>query len=234
MPTPEQRIRAFYGFAFPDDFFAFREFMAELPRDALAEVCDMRPAFPFEVAAGRGATDYPDQPAWEDRFYNDQPEFVTLFRGSMGGLHHGYFFDAPGELPPICAHFYNSDTFQHDPNGDTLFEAARYHLEKGVFWYHEWRQRLPSRPTAARELRLHAARDFAYAVVFGSLAWAEWRGWLAWVFGAVLAFEVLITLWDFIEEDISRPLPAGERVMHTVMAIVYGAFLANLVPVLVR
>lgn len=71
-------------------------------------------------------------------------------------------------------------------------------------------------------------------MIFGSLAWAEWRGWLAWAFAAVLAFEIVITLWDFIEEDISRPLPPGERVMHTVMAIVYGAFLANLVPVLVR
>ncbi len=103
-----------------------------------------------------------------------------------------------------------------------------------TLWYHEWRQRLPARATAARELRLHAARDFAYAIIFGSLAWVEWRGVLAWVFAAVLVFEIFITLWDFIEEDISRPLPAGERVMHTVMAIVYGAFLAYLVPVLVR
>ena len=137
MATPERRVREFYGFAFPDDFFAFREFMAGLPRGALADVCDMRPAFPFEVAAGRAATDYPDHPAWEDRYYNDQPEFVTLFRGSMGGLHHGYFFDAPGELPPVCASFYNSDEFQHDLTGDTLFEAARYQLEKGVSGFHE-------------------------------------------------------------------------------------------------
>src|SRR5262245_12728245 len=103
-----------------------------------------------------------------------------------------------------------------------------------TLWYHEWRQRLPARPTAARELRLHAVRDFAYALLFASLAWSEWRGWLAWMLGAVLAFEILITLWDFIEEDHSRPLPAGERVMHTVMAIVYGAFLANLLPQLAR
>jgi hypothetical protein len=99
-----------------------------------------------------------------------------------------------------------------------------------TLWYHEWRQRLPSRPGARRELRLHAARDFAYAVVFGSLAWAEWCGALTWLLVAVLAFEVIITLCDFIEEDRSRPLPAGERAMHTVMAIVYGAFLANLIP----
>jgi hypothetical protein len=44
----------------------------------------------------------------------------------------------------------------------------------------------------------------------------------------------VITLWDFIEEDRVRRLPAGERAMHAVMGIVYGAFLANLVPEIVR
>ena len=50
------------------------------------------------------------------------------------------------------------------------------------------------------------------------------------MFLAILIFEIGITLWDFIEEDLTRRLPAGERAMHTVMAIVYGAFLANLIP----
>lgn len=130
MPTPEQRVRDFYGFAFPDDFFAFREFMAGLPRNLLYDVCDMDTAFPFDVAAGRKAKDYPDHPHWEDRFYNDLPEFVTVLRGGMGGLHWGYVFDAPGEHPPVVAHFWNSDTIQHDIDGDTLFEAVRCRLEE--------------------------------------------------------------------------------------------------------
>jgi hypothetical protein len=67
-------------------------------------------------------------------------------------------------------------------------------------------------------------------VLFGSLAWTLWNGLLAWLLAAVLAAEILITLWDFIEEDLHRPLPPGERVIHTIMAIVYGAFLACLVP----
>ena len=99
-----------------------------------------------------------------------------------------------------------------------------------TLWYHEWQQRLPSRPLAGRELLLHALRDFAYAVVFGSLAWLQWHGWLTWVLVGILLTEILITLSDFIEEDLHRPLPAGERVMHTVMGIVYGAFLACFVP----
>ncbi len=99
-----------------------------------------------------------------------------------------------------------------------------------TLYYHEWQQRLPHRALARKELRLHAARDFAYAAVFGSLAWLLWEGWLAWLLAAVLLMEVFITLWDFIEEDRTRPLPPGERAMHAIMGIVYGAFLANLVP----
>jgi len=47
---------------------------------------------------------------------------------------------------------------------------------------------------------------------------------------ALLLAEIGITLWDFIEEDKIRRLPAGERAMHAIMGIVYGAFLAFLIP----
>lgn len=99
-----------------------------------------------------------------------------------------------------------------------------------TLWYHEYQQQLPRNQTAKVELRLHAARDFAYAIVFGSLGWFTWNGVWGWVFLAILLFEIGITFWDFIEEDLSRRLPAGERVMHTTMAIIYGAFLAHLLP----
>ncbi len=35
---------------------------------------------------------------------------------------------------------------------------------------------------------------------------------------------------SFIEEDRTRKLPAGERVMHALMGIVYGVFLTLLYP----
>jgi len=99
-----------------------------------------------------------------------------------------------------------------------------------TLYYHEWRLRLPGTPSARRELYLHAARDFVYAIVFGSLAWTTWNGAWVWPLAALLLFEVAITLTDFIEEDRTRRLPAGERVMHAVMGIVYGAFLTLLYP----
>jgi len=100
--------------------------------------------------------------------------------------------------------------------------------------YHELKAKLPSTLAARRELRLHASRDFAYAIIFGTLAWRTWNGTLGWALIAILLFEIVITLWDFIEEDLTRSLPAGERVMHTIMAILYGAFLANLIPQLLQ
>src|SRR5438552_16557756 len=79
-----------------------------------------------------------------------------------------------------------------------------------TLYYHEWRLQLPETPTARRELRLHAARDFAYATGFGSLAWITWNGSWIWPLAAILTFEVVVTLTDFIEEDRTRKPPAGE------------------------
>jgi hypothetical protein len=103
-----------------------------------------------------------------------------------------------------------------------------------TLYYHEYRLRLPHGQGTRTELRLHAARDFAYAVIIGSLGFLTWNGALAWVLGAVLLAEIGITIWDFVEEDRVRRLPAGERAMHAVMGIVDGAFLAFLVPEMLR
>jgi hypothetical protein len=135
--TPEQRIHDFYGFAFPDDFFRFREFLQELPAGVLSEVCDMNVAFPFSVALGELPHDYPEHPLWEDRYYHDLPEFVTLFTGTVDGLHWGYFFDAPGQYPPVVVHYWHSDTFQHAFDGDNVFEAVRNQVELNEEDYRE-------------------------------------------------------------------------------------------------
>lgn len=103
-----------------------------------------------------------------------------------------------------------------------------------TLYYHEYRLRLPHGQGTGTELRLHAVRDFAYAVIIGSLGFLTWNGWLAWVLCSLLLAEIVITLLDFVEEDRIRRLPRGERTMHAVMGIVYGAFLAYLVPEVLR
>ncbi|MDJ0942988.1 MAG: TIGR01777 family oxidoreductase [Kiloniellales bacterium] len=100
-----------------------------------------------------------------------------------------------------------------------------------IVYHHEITERLTWRRAAVAELRLHAARNLFYVVIFFSLAWIEWRGIYAWLFAAVLVAEIGITLWDFLVEDRTRDLPGSERVLHSVLAIAYGAILAVLLPV---
>lgn len=105
-----------------------------------------------------------------------------------------------------------------------------------TLYFHEWRARLPAGGAQSRaELLLHAARDAVYALLFGSLGWLAWRGAWAWVLLLLVGTEIVITLADFTLEDrVRQPLGglfAGERITHTLMAIVYGAFLAHFVPV---
>lgn len=99
-----------------------------------------------------------------------------------------------------------------------------------VLWNHEWRERLPSRPSAATEQQIHGVRELFYAVVFAGLAWYEWRGAWAWVFAAVLLIEIVLTAWDFVEEDRSRKLSPQERVTHLVLSMTGGAYVALLLP----
>ncbi len=104
-----------------------------------------------------------------------------------------------------------------------------------TLYYHEWRARLPARGVqAASELKLHAGRDFLYAVIFGSLPWLAWQGlWVVALAGVLLA-EIVLTMADFvIEIAVRKPLGdvyAGERVTHAVMGIIYGAMLVSLLP----
>jgi hypothetical protein len=102
-------------------------------------------------------------------------------------------------------------------------------------YYHEWRARLPALgPQAASELRLHAARDALYAVIFASLPWFSWQGLWTIALATVMVAEIILTMADFIVEiSVRKPLGdvyAGERLTHAAMGILYGAMLANLIP----
>lgn len=103
-----------------------------------------------------------------------------------------------------------------------------------TLYYHEYKLKLAHGDHTRTELRLHASRDFAYAIIIGTLGFATWNGPLAYVLAALLLMEIVITLWDFVEEDKVRKLPAGERIMHALMGIVYGSFLAYLVPEMIK
>ncbi|MBA2496484.1 MAG: hypothetical protein H0V33_05210 [Acidimicrobiia bacterium] len=103
-------------------------------------------------------------------------------------------------------------------------------------YFHEWRARLPVRPDMRIELALHAVRSVIYGIVFCSLPWLAWTGAAGVLLAVLLVAEAVITFTDFVVEDRVRPslggVFPGERVMHGLMAVVYGAFLAVFAPVL--
>ena len=102
-----------------------------------------------------------------------------------------------------------------------------------ILYHHELTERIAWRRSQRRELNLHAARNFAYAALFLVLGLSQPHGLAAVLVILVLAAELVITLIDFVEEDVSRKLPASERITHTLLAVNYGAILALLVPILI-
>src|SRR3984957_5637821 len=103
-----------------------------------------------------------------------------------------------------------------------------------TFYHHEMTERLAWRPSQRHELQLHGVRNILYALLFLTLGWLEVHGIWAIVVIVVLIAEVVITLMDFVEEDLSRKLPASERINHTLLALNYGAILVLLVPILIE
>jgi uncharacterized protein (TIGR01777 family) len=117
----------------------------------------------------------------------------------------------------------------------TLWILIAAQIAMGGFdtlFHHEGTERLAWRPDQRRELKLHGVRNLAYALMFGLLGWAEPGGALALAFLGLLAAELVITLWDFVEEDRTRRLPASERVTHALLSLNYGAILALIAPLL--
>ncbi len=116
-----------------------------------------------------------------------------------------------------------------------LWSLIAVQMAMGFFdtaYHHELTERLAWRVSQVKELRLHGARNLLYALLFLTLGWCEARGIFAGIVIAVLAIELVITLIDFVEEDMTRKLPASERITHTLLALNYGAILVLLLPVL--
>ncbi len=101
-----------------------------------------------------------------------------------------------------------------------------------VLWNHEWKEKLPTKPTAALEQKIHGVRELFYAVMFLGLAWFGWNGMWAWVLSGVIVIEIALTAWDFVTEDKTRVLSASERVTHLVLSMTGGAYITLLIPVL--
>jgi len=97
-----------------------------------------------------------------------------------------------------------------------------------VLYNHEWDAQLPARPTAYLELRIHSIRAVLYAILFSGIAWFNWLGLFVWLLALLILIEILLTLWDFVVEDTTRRLSPLERIVHTILAMNGGAYVALL------
>lgn len=129
MADARKKVRDHFGFDFPAEFFEFAKVLKRLPAGALGEVCDMWPGYAFGLAGGLRPAEQKRVPLARERYFNDLPEFVTLFHGTTDGLHFGYYFDAPGETAPVVVHVWPRDGMDIYFTGDTLFDAVRWQLE---------------------------------------------------------------------------------------------------------
>lgn len=130
-------LRRHYGFDFPDELFAFWEFCrahaSERPRLALYDPAEISLCGPFAVLAGDLDRARPSRPMvmhW--RFYLDPPELFTVATGHTDGLHWGYWFDAPGELPPTVASYYSRDAYEIHDHGPGLFATFAAELRRRI------------------------------------------------------------------------------------------------------
>ncbi len=103
-----------------------------------------------------------------------------------------------------------------------------------VFWNHEWKENLPHKLSAVQEQNIHGVRELLYAFIFIGLAWFSWNGLWAWAIFGLLAVEIILTAWDFVVEDKTRILSPNERVLHLMLSMGGGAYVALLVPELLR
>ncbi len=106
-----------------------------------------------------------------------------------------------------------------------------------TLYFHELRAKLPALGKTARtELLLHSARSIIYAAFFMTFPWLTWQGWWTAILIVLLSLEIVITMYDFVIEDLVRKPLGGvypaERVMHGVLGVLYGIFLATLFPML--
>jgi len=101
-----------------------------------------------------------------------------------------------------------------------------------VALFHMFAHGIRHHPGARKELVAHALRGPTYAALFVALPNLALEGGWFWGLLALLAFDLGISIADFAMEGESRRdlggLPPGEYVLHTMMAMLFGAMVASI------
>ncbi|MCI0335000.1 MAG: hypothetical protein L0228_17470 [Planctomycetes bacterium] len=98
--------------------------------------------------------------------------------------------------------------------------------------YHAASHGIRSHPDSRAELVIHSLRGPTYATLFLFVPNFALRGAYFWALVGWLIVDVAISIVDFAMERESRRffggLPSGEYVLHVVIAMVFGAFVASI------
>jgi hypothetical protein len=98
--------------------------------------------------------------------------------------------------------------------------------------YHSASHGIRSHPDSRAELIVHSLRGPTYGILFIVVPNLALYGWFFWAMIALLVIDVVISLVDFALERESRRffggLPSGEYVLHVLIAMVFGAFVASI------
>jgi hypothetical protein len=99
-----------------------------------------------------------------------------------------------------------------------------------ILFYHTLAHRIRSHGPARRELESHFWRGPMYFLLFLLVPNFALQGLWYWALVALLAIDLGISIWDFSLEKESRRelggLPTGEYLLHVILAVLYGAFVA--------
>lgn len=135
MPEHRDRIRDYFGFTAPDEFFSFWEFAksvdAPSPLYAFEELTMITMCGPFSVLAGDFETRQANyDPCLHWRYFGDPPELVTILTGGTDGLHWGYVIDQPQDGPQGIVGYFAGDDVTVFQESSSLFQMLENHLER--------------------------------------------------------------------------------------------------------
>jgi hypothetical protein len=101
-----------------------------------------------------------------------------------------------------------------------------------IVFYHTISHGIRKHAECRTELLVHSLRGPTYALLFAVLPNFAFHGLWYWALCALLAFDLALSVWDFAIERRSRArlggLPTGEYLLHVLLGILFGAFVALL------
>lgn len=100
-----------------------------------------------------------------------------------------------------------------------------------ILLYHSVSHGIRSHHDSRFELMVHSLRGPTYAALFVLVPNFALHGGFFWLLIGIFAFDVCISLGDFVIERASREffggLPTGEYVLHIVLAMLFGALVTS-------